>query len=122
MGQSVFAADKKLIINPTIEGVIRRNIKKPTGELTKADLERLTSLNCFGIAMTDAGLKELAKLKQLKTLILIDTKIMDAGLKEVAKLQKLKVLGLNGTKVTYAGVAQLKKALPNCGIGHNAKK
>ena len=84
--------------NVIVERAIRKQLGKPTGDLTKADLGKVTVLSLRG------------------------TEITDVGLKEVAKLQKLKVLGLNGTKVTYAGVAQLKKALPNCGIGHNAKK
>jgi hypothetical protein len=43
-----------------------------------------------------------------------DTQITDAGLKDVAKLQKLRGLELQGTKITKAGVAELKKALPKC--------
>ena len=43
MGQSVLAADKKPpIANPIVEKAIRKQIKKPTGELTKADLEKVT--------------------------------------------------------------------------------
>ena len=84
--------------NVIVERAIRKQLGKPTGDLTKADLEKVMVLSLRG------------------------TEITDVGLREVAKLQKLKVLSLNGTKVTYAGVAQLKKALPNCGIGHNAKK
>jgi len=43
-----------------------------------------------------------------------ETQITDAGLKELAKLQKLGYLDLYNTKVTKAGVAELKKALPDC--------
>ena len=99
MGQSVLAADKKpLIADPIVEKAIRLHIKKPTGELTKADLEKVRQLDLVG------------------------TKITDAGLKEVAKLQKLNYLYLNGTQVTKAGVAELKKALPKCRIFSNPKK
>ena len=66
--------------------------------------------------ITDAGLKDMAKLQQLKKLNLNGTKITDAGLKDVAKLKKLESLRLDGTKVTKAGVAELKKALPQCDI------
>ena len=52
----------------------------------------------------------------VEALWLLDTQITDAGLKEVAKLQKLEGLFLNRTQVTKAGVAELKKALPNCKI------
>jgi hypothetical protein len=46
----------------------------------------------------------------------MNTKITDAGLKDVAKLQMLQSLNLYGTKITKADVAELKKALPNCRI------
>ena len=60
-----------------------RAMSKPTGELTEADL-------------------------QLVMLLYLDlSKPTDAGLKEVAKLKNLTNLHLNGTKVTKAGVAEL---------------
>ena len=93
MGQTVLAADKKpLISDPIVEKAIRKSLKKPTGELTKADLARIDGL------------------------YLQITKITDAGLKEIAKLQKLSTLYLSDTKITDAGVAELKKALPKCEI------
>ena len=53
-------------------------------------------------------------MKKLEWLILDDTQITDAGLKEVAKLKKLGLLWLKETEITKAGVAELKKALPKC--------
>ena len=47
------------------------------------------------------------------------TEIADAGLKEVAKLKQLTLLSLYDTKVTKAGIAELQKALPKCNIGHD---
>ena len=44
------------------------------------------------------------------------TKITNASLKELAKMQSLIALSLSDTKVTRDGVAELKKALPNCTI------
>ena len=88
----VSPADEKLIADPIVEKAVRTSLKKPEEELTEADMEKVTEL------------------------VLIDTQITDAGLKEVAKLQKLTILDLRGTKVTKAGVAELKKALPNCKI------
>ena len=143
MGQSVLAADKKpLIADPIVEKAVRNNfsVKKPTGELTKADLEKVTILVLNNTQITDAGLKEVAKmqtlrtlrldrtqitdeglkdvakLKKLDSLFLDSTQITDAGLKELAKLQKLEDLNLNDTSVTKAGVAELQKALPKCAI------
>jgi hypothetical protein len=43
-------------------------------------------------------------------------KITDAGLKELAALKNLRLLTLQYTEVTDAGVAELQKALPNCKI------
>ena len=40
----------------------------------------------------------------------------DAGLKELAPLKNLTSLNLSDTKVTDAGVKELQKALPNCKI------
>ncbi len=87
-------ADKKPLTKEesakVIEAAIRKELEKPTGELTKADLAKVTRLN------------------------LNDTKITDAGLKDVAKLQKLEKLWLDSTQITDAGVAELSKALPKC--------
>jgi hypothetical protein len=44
------------------------------------------------------------------------TKVTDAGLKELAPLKNLTELYLTGTKVTDAGVKELQKALPKCQI------
>jgi len=72
MGQSVLAADKKpLIADPIVEKAIRYRLKKPTGELTKADLEKVTYLRLYKTQITDAGLKDIAKLQKLERLYLI---------------------------------------------------
>ena len=105
MGQSVLAADKKpRIADPFFEKVIRLHIKKPTGELTKADLEKVTRLSLTRTKITDAGLKEVAKLQQLTYLNLWSSP-----------------LGLLDTKITKAGVAELQRALPKCRISHDSK-
>ena len=140
MGQSVLAADEKLIADPIVEKAVRYFLEKPEGELTEADLEKVTGLlldntkitddslkelaklQKLGILLlgstqvTDEGLKEIAKLRKVYSLSLIHTRITDKGLKELAKMQHLTQLELSGTQVTKAGVAELEKALPNCGI------
>jgi hypothetical protein len=50
------------------------------------------------------------------------TIITDAGLKEVAKLQQLTYLHLTRTEITDEGAAELRKALPKCSISHSYKK
>ena len=64
--------------------------------------------------ITDAGLKEVAKLQNLTMLSLHYTKITDACLKDLAKLQNLTVLILGESKITEEGAAELRKALPKC--------
>jgi hypothetical protein len=71
--------------------------------------------------VTDAGLKELADMKNITRLDLRDTQVTDAGLKELAGLKKLTTLFLKGTQVTEAGVAELRQALPNCTIKRGAE-
>ena len=108
MGQSMLAADKKPLTKEEsakfIEAVIRRSLNKPTGELTKADLEKVTWLNLDFKQLTDV--KGLEKLTQLNELNL-----------------KNKFLFLDGNPVlTKAQIAELQKALPKCDIYSNAKK
>ena len=81
-----------------------------------AALKQLTTLNLGVTQVTDAGLKELAPLKQLTTLYLHDTDVTDAGLKELTALKNLTTLHLGKTAVTDAGVKELQQALPNCQI------
>jgi internalin A len=81
-----------------------------------AGLKQLQWLDLYSTEVTDAGLREMTGLKQLKRLDLSSTKVTDAGLKELAGLKQLKRLYFVGTKVTEAGVAELRKALPECRI------
>jgi len=97
------------ISDPIVEKAVRQKLKKPTGELTSADLEKATNLVLGYTKITDAGLKEVTKLKNLTHLNLESTKITDAGLKEVAKLQNLTELYLHNTKITDAGLKEVAK-------------
>ena len=58
-------ADKKLLNKKEtakiIEAAIRKELNKPKGELTKADLEKVTRLDLSFTKITDASLKELAR-------------------------------------------------------------
>ena len=103
MGQSVLAADKKPLTKEesakVIEAAIRSNysLNKPTGKLTKADLEKVRSLSLEGNQLTDV--KGLEKLDQLKELYLEDN-----------------------PDLTKAQIAELQKALPKCKIHSNPTK
>ena len=83
--------------NVKIEKAIRKELKKPTGELAKADLEKVMELNLFNNQLTDV--KGLEKLTQLKGLNLI-----------------------NNPDLIKAQIDQLQKTLPKCDIISNTKK
>ena len=124
-----------------IEAAIRTGAGKPTGELTKADLEKVTVLTVTHMKITD--LKPLAGLTKLEKLLLFGNQITDlkplAGLTELERLDldgnqitdltplggltKLRKLDIfNNPNLTQAEIDKLKKALPRCQISHNAKK
>ncbi len=82
MGQSVLAADKKPLTKEesarhakVIETAIRKAAEKPTGELTKADLEKVMFLNLERLQLTDV--KGLEKLTQLEVLSLEVNQLTD---------------------------------------------
>ena len=111
--------DGSMGFSPIVEQEVRWNIDKLRGELTKADLEKVTSLNLFNKQLTDVP-KELEKLTQLKELHLGDNKL--TSVKGLEKLTKLERLGLeNNPDLTQAQIDELKKALPKCKIFSNPK-
>ena len=101
MGQSVLAADKKPLTKEesakAVEAAIRKSLKKSTGELTKADLEKVRRLNLGGNRLTDV--------------------------KGLEKLTRLVVLSLySNPDLTKAQIDELQKALPKCKIFSNPTK
>ena len=108
-------ADEVLINDPVLKEYLGKRLKKPYGKfappmkLTETDLAKVVFLNLVRTKITDAGLKEVAKLQHLNYLRLSDTKITDVGLKELAKLQKLERLYLLNTKITDAGLKDIAK-------------
>lgn len=81
-----------------IEAAIRKAAKKPTGELTKADLEKVTRLDLFDIQLTD--LKGLEKLTNLETLYLEDNQLTSVkGLEKLTKLTRLDLVNNQLTSV-----------------------
>ena len=73
------------------------------------------ALNIHSTRITDAGLKELVKLKHLSSLALLGLpekdvgRITNAGLKELANVENLSSLLLNGTQITDAGMTEVSK-------------
>ena len=115
------AKEQSAIIEKAIRELFemaKLSLENPEGELTEADLEKVTDLMLRGSKITDEGLKEVAKLPKLKRLYLHDTQITDAGFKELTQVKTLTWVGVNDTAVTTAGVADFQKALPKCKITH----
>ena len=76
--------------------------------LEVADVEAITALNLSGSkAVTDEGLRHLARLPNLKHLELDGTAVTDRGLAVLRDLPKLERISLAMTNVTDAGVAHL---------------
>ena len=110
------------IANPIVEKAIRnhRAVKKPTGELTEADLEKVTELELKQNQLTDVP-KGLEKLTKLRSLYLSDNQL--TNVKGLEKLTQLKELNLTyNPDLTNAQIDELKKALPKCKFYSNAKK
>ena len=111
---------EELIADPIVEKEIRYEIKKPTGNLVKADYEKVIKLFLSGKKLTEVP-KGLEKLPNLMYLWLPHNKLTDV--KGLEKLPQLSILYLHGNPVlTKAQIAELQKALPNCTIHSNPTK
>ena len=80
-----------------IEKAIRKELKKPTGELTEADLEKVAMLYLGNNKLTEVP-KTLEKLTQLRELHLSFNRLTDV--KGLEKLTKLEELNLQGNQLT----------------------
>ena len=89
-----------------IEVAIRKHLKKPTGELTKADYEKVKFLSLRGYFLTNVT--GLEKLTQLERLSLHNNKLTD--LKGLETLTKLETLDVGGNQLTNVkGLEKLTK-------------
>jgi hypothetical protein len=90
-----------------------------SGELTFLEKPEAGALPAFQFSKWKDGV--VAKLPVPEAAFGLDlsgTEVLDAGLKELAKLKNLTFLSLCRTEVTDAAVAALQKALPKCLIVH----
>jgi len=102
-----------------IEAAIREELKKPTGELTQADLEKVMMLELNDKQLT--SVKGLEKLTQLKILHLGGNQLTEV--KGLENLTNLKSLNLTyNPAITKAQIAELIKALPKCTTLSNPTK
>lgn len=73
------------------------------------NLKNLERLDLAGVALTDAGLKYIAKHNKLQSLSLFRTPISDAGLQHLKGLTELRRLNLEATQVTGSGLEHLNE-------------
>ncbi|MDC0143688.1 hypothetical protein OAK45_04045 [Verrucomicrobia bacterium] len=110
----------KAVPEKPIANTILEQLKKPTGELTNADLGKVTELNLISNELTEVP-KGLEKLTKLTWLGLGFNQLTDVkGLENLTQLEDL-YLGGN-PDLTKAQIAELKKALPKCEIRSNPTK
>ena len=98
-----------------IEAAIRKAAKKPTGELTKADYEKVTRMNLENNQLTDV--KGLEKLTKLTWLRLYDNKL--TSVKGLEKLDQLTELNLHGNKLTSVQGLEKLTELRELYLGNN---
>jgi formylglycine-generating enzyme required for sulfatase activity len=66
--------------------------------------------------MGDYGLKHISQLPLLESVMCQGVALTDAGLRQLEVLKTLKQIDLTGTKVTLHGMTRFKQALPDCKI------
>ncbi len=93
-GTTSWVSDSNNPNNVKIEAAIRKELKKPAGELTKVDLEKVTKLDLKQNELTDV--KGLENLTQLQNLHLDWNKLTNEDLKPLTGLTNLRWLGLGG--------------------------
>ena len=109
-------ADPANIDDPIVEEEIRKTLKKPTGELTKADLEKVTKVNLFGNQLTEVP-KGLEKLTQLTGLYLSDNQL--TNVKGFEKLTQLEYLNLINNQLTDVKGLEKLTQLTQLNLGNN---
>jgi Leucine-rich repeat (LRR) protein len=110
------AAPEKLMADPIIEKAIRGDLNKPTGELTKADLEKVRELYLGDSQLTEVP-RGLERLTQLKSLFLTANQLTNVkGLEKLTQLEELLIDANQLTNVT--GLEKLTK-LKMLSLMHN---
>ncbi len=95
---------------------LARTAVTDAGMKTVAKLPRLAALDLRQTGVTDTGVKELASSSNLRTLNLYGTKVTDAGLKHLYGLKGLRNVYLWQTKATEAGAKALAAAIPGLSV------
>ena len=96
------------------QGNLKSALESLQADATFDSEGNLLRLGLDSLPVTNDALPVIAKHTQLRALYLFDTKISDAGLKQLAGLKELKILMLTGSSVTQSGVDPLQMSLPDC--------
>lgn len=95
----------------------------PTSALRHLELVPDLKTLSFPRHVTDAGLANLAPLKNLRQLYVSSPHVTDAGVEHIARIKSLREVTLHGTKVTGAAARRLAELLPHAvvywGRGHD---
>lgn len=76
------------------------------------DFKHLTKLHLEKTAITDADIKDLAKMEWLEYLNLYNTEVSDKSIEQLKGLKRLRKIYLWETQVSESGRANLQKAIP----------
>ena len=96
------------------QGNLKSALESLQADATFDSEGNLLRLGLDSLPVTNDALAVIAKQTRLRALYLFDTKISDAGLKQLAGLKELKILMLTGSSVTQFGVDPLQMSLPVC--------
>jgi|GEM_PF-2505728 len=94
------AEDKAVAFVEKLGGTVTRELKALRKD-DKALRKPVIEVQLSNTKVTDAGLKELAPLKNLTTLDLGGTNVTDAGLKELAPLKNRFIQGFGGLSYSH---------------------
>ena len=87
-------------------------------------ISNLTSIEIWYTDVTDAELEDLARQTQVNHFVLENSQqVTDAGVSELAKLKNLKQLKISGCpKVTTKSIYYLREQLPDCNISYKQQR
>ena len=113
----LIGADKKpLIADPIVEKAVRKELDKPTGELTKADLEAINRLPIESVGLTETkGLEVFTQLKELYLSVNELTKLPEG----LEKLTKLTILSLGANQLTDVKGLEVLTQLKQLHLSYN---
>ena len=107
-------SDDPLLKTIRDQGNLKAALESLHADATFDSEGNLLRLGLDSLAVTDDALLVIAKQTRLRALYLFDAKISNAGLKQLAGLKELKILMLTGSPITQSGIDQLQMSLPEC--------